>query len=451
MSSDHSHSSNSSAGGRALNDPNEHTKFVGKSEEWQPSSRTALTNTTESAIWRKEEQEYQDSLAASSALVGEVLIDSPSSTHSPMHQRDNSNPTFRDTDVIDFRNRSATKLPPPPSSNQSSAPSMMNPPLTANNANALSVGMMAQGLAWVRRQRDTRKRQYLKNQAEKQLLKLRQATEDEQPTSHSLMDNPTFLNLTYYLRQSGNDGCSSTSVKEDEDNPRKISDFDASTSISKSGHGISVALSSFPLHDDEELDASFIPPVRVEDEHEDTDVNPFLLTPSQMQQIAVHVLPRGIAYCRWKRLYSLARDGDAFDAFLRVMHDHGRSLLVIRTSRNAVFGGYADSPWESHVQGGTCYYGGSSACLFKIDPLTDKVKYYKWTGANHYVQLCDVSSKMIAFGGGGEAGSFGLCLEEDFQVGSTGHCATFDNEPLCDQENFAVVDMEAYGFLVGQF
>jgi hypothetical protein len=36
-------------------------------------------------------------------------------------------------------------------------------------------------------------------------------------------------------------------------------------------------------------------------------------------------------------------------------------------------------------------------------------------------------------------------------VGSSGHCDTFQNEPLCDQETFGIVDMEIFGFLVGQF
>ena len=58
---------------------------------------------------------------------------------------------------------------------------------------------------------------------------------------------------------------------------------------------------------------------------------------------------------------------------------------------------------------------------------------------------------MIAIGGGREEGSFGLSLECNFRLGSTGACDTFKNEPLCDQENFEVVDVEVYSFLLGQF
>jgi hypothetical protein len=309
--------------------------------------------------------------------------------------------------------------------------------LSAENSDAMSVGMMAQGLSWVRKQRESRQRLYLQNQAEQQLRKLQQAQqqEKEELTERSLVDNPTFRNII-----------KGTPKKEPAENEKDSGDF----AMSKSGDGYSFAL---PLHyskDDAELDASFIPAVRVEpDEDDDDGNNPVLMTPAQMHQIASHVLPRGIAYCRWKRLYSLARDGDAFNACLQCIQDHKQTLLVVRTSRDAVFGGFTDAAWEPHQHGGAQYFGGSSACLFRIDSRTNKVKYYKWTGANHYVQLCDVNNKMLALGGGG--GAFGLCLQEDFQLGSTGSCATFDNEPLCDEENFKVRDVEVFGFLVGQF
>ena len=76
---------------------------------------------------------------------------------------------------------------------------------------------------------------------------------------------------------------------------------------------------------------------------------------------------------------------------------------------------------------------------------------YKWSGENRYIQICDATTKMIAFGGGGREGAFGLSLEHDFRIGSTGACDTFKNEPLCEQENFEVVDVEVYSFLLGQF
>lgn len=409
----------------------------------------------------------QDVVAASTALMGENILDSPTQTGSARLYR--------------LRDRSA--LGTPQSSNDHSLsfscmPSLdSDPPMTADNSDALSVGIMAQGLAWARRQRDQRQRLYLQHQAEQQLRKIRHAQAQEKAASQgrSLLDNSTFQNLMHNAAKKSED-------EEAEDVAEKeaySSDDDEAFFVSKSGDGYSVEL-PVDLSIDEE-DASWIPPVRVDDET-DMDASPFILTPEERQQIAVSVLPRGIAYCRWKRLYSLARDGDSFDACLRSIAHERQTLMVVRTSRDAVFGGFADEPWEGNAHGSSSYFGSPGACLFRVDPVANstisigkmqdsnanngddesakvassarpktKVKCYRWTGANRYIQLCDAKHKMLAFGGGGDGGSFGLCVGQDFLLGSTGSCATFDNDPLCDQENFEIVDMEIYGFLVGQF
>jgi len=382
----------------------------------------------------------RDAVVASTALMGENILDSPG-------QRTQSR-------LFQLRDRSALGTPSNrrPDHGTLTAPDLNNSNNgSSENANAISVGIMAQGLAWARRQRDRRQRQYLQLQAEKQLRKIQQAQQEEKGDTNdaggSLLDNPIFQNLALARKSSRED----ESIDEDCDAKPSI---DVSDKISKSGDGYSVELPVEPDRDVE--DASWIPPVRVEDESSDLSTCPFILSPSEMQQIAVNVLPKGISYSKWKRCYSLARDGDSFENCLRNVENEKQTLLVVRTTRNQVLGGFADEAWESHVHGGACYYGGPAACLFKVIPAVDdtqksKVQYFRWTGANRYVQLCDVSHKRLAFGGGGDDGAFGLCVEQDFQVGSTGSCATFNNEPLCDQENFDIVDVEIYGYLLGQF
>ena len=338
----------------------------------------------------------------------------------------------------------------------------------------MGVGIVAQGLSWARRQRDRRKQQYLQWQAEQQLHKIKMAHEEQQQQT---MDEPrldpgTFQDLGASRSSSSGEVVGDFVVV---DHQHSSTAFEVSKKISKSGDGFSVELPGVLVGNDEDLnqhedpdDASWVPPVRIEEEPPETMAScPYILNAHERQQIAVHVLPAGISsYCKWKRYYSLARDGDSFDNCLRNLQHIKPTLLVVRTTRNAVFGGLADEAWEPHSAAGACFYGGSAACLFKIvashrasrdpddDPhnsTTTRVQYFRWSGANRYVQLCDVSNKMLAFGGGGKDGSFGLCVEQDFQVGSTGPCATFDNEPLCDQENFDICDMEIYGFLQGQF
>lgn len=375
---------------------------------------------------QREEDEYHDALASAAALVGENVLDSPSRT-SRVFGLGNAS-----LDVPDLNERGSR-----PNHALNRNPSrVIPPPLTPENANAISVGIMAQGFAWVRKQREGRKRMYLQNQAERQLQIIKEAQKAEE--SKGATDNSAFQNMLYPFSNKSDSDRKSTFDEDEEDENRQ--------KPSISGDGVSVELSI--LEEREELDAEFIPPVRVESE-DDLISNPYILSQSQMQQIAVHVLPRNIAYCRWKRQYSLARDGDDFDVCLRLIKDDNKTLLIVRTTKSDVFGGFADETWEPHGHGGANFFGGSTACLFRV--IDGKIKDYKWTGANRYVQLCDTSHKRIAFGGGGEDGAFGLCLQEDFQVGSTGHCATFDNDPLCNDGNFHIVDVEVFGFLVGQF
>ena len=187
-----------------------------------------------------------------------------------------------------------------------------------------------------------------------------------------------------------------------------------------------------------------------------------------MKAVATTVLPPSVRYCRWKRLYSLNRDGDSFEAFLRHVDGWKRTLLVLSTSRGEIFGAYADSPWENqHHSLGATFYGSAQASLWRLLPSSagtisstssrssregrngSRIAVYKWTGANRYIQICDPQAKLIAFGGGGEDGEFGLCVEDDFRRGSTGRCETFGNDPLCQQDHFDIVDFECYGFPAG--
>jgi hypothetical protein len=474
----------------------------------------------------------QDALASSAAYVGENVFDSPTS---PLKI------TITDRGASPSAEMKLPSLLVPPlhhpntATNDAATTSNTNNTETATRgakfkprsfsaADEESVGMMAQGLAWARRQREHRRRLYLQNQAEQQLAKIQlaQAAEKKEQAAaianRGLSENTTFASLAKTVPKRGlleistftnlaksipspfaggimgGGSCGGSGDAEDEydyedahdyegDNfsdryslktdrqfARDQGSFDKAAMLSKSGGGYTVKL-DVSDEEPEEEEASWIPPVRVAPEPE-LERHPYVLLEHHMQQIAVHVLPRGIAYCQWNRLYSLARDGDSFEACLRLIHGARRTLLVVRTSRNAIFGGFADMPWENRTTGGAMYFGGPNACLFKVetnnnnsttDSLADShsgddtrkngdtVKCYKWSGANRYIQLCDISHKMLAFGGGGEEGAFGLCVEKDFERGSTGPCATFDNEPLCEQEDFEIVDMEIFGFLVGQF
>lgn len=299
---------------------------------------------------------------------------------------------------------------------------------------SMNVGIMAQGLAWAKRQQERRQRQYLQHQAEQQLQKIKQAQGDE--TQRSLLDNSTFRN--FFATPMDSKKCDDTISKHHQSDDEDV----VTKRISKSGGGITVEL-PVETKSRKQDDASWIPPVRVV--HEDDP--PFCLNRHQMQSIAETVLPRGIAYCQWQRLYSLARDGDSFETCMRSIGAHKPTLLVVRTSKNEVFGGLADDSWQP-ASAVVQYAGGPTSCLFAVHAETS-VTAYKWTGANRYIQLCDPASKRLAFGGGGN--EFGLAVSQDFLYGSSGPSATFGNPALCQTSPFDICDVEIYGFLIGQF
>ncbi|KAL7548628.1 hypothetical protein ACHAWF_011899 [Thalassiosira exigua] len=208
----------------------------------------------------------------------------------------------------------------------------------------------------------------------------------------------------------------------------------------------------------------FLAEVKVvpEPPQDDLASSPPILDRTHMRSLlASGGLPPSLSFCKWKRLYSLTRDGDSFEQFLRLVEGHDRTVLVVRSTRGELFGGYADTRWEArHVrQHAFEFYGSAQACLFRFadagsrgrDGEGDaervrKVVVYKWSGANRYVQLCDFTRRTVAFGGGGDDGLFGLCIEDDFRRGTTGHCSTFENEPLCEGGCFDVMDLEVWGF-----
>ena len=195
-------------------------------------------------------------------------------------------------------------------------------------------------------------------------------------------------------------------------------------------------------------------------------------------------LPIQHRFSKWVRLFSLLRDGASFSTLLYKCKSHERTVLVIETDRGERFGGYAADIWQ-RADG---FYGKGESFLFKVigesrgdgnsievsvvscgqagrllllllsfftcarqlskartNPI---LQVYKWTGANSFHQLCDSKASRIAMGGGGPVGQFGICIEDDFQRGTSGPNETYGNkEPLVNGGGyFDVINLEVYGF-----
>ncbi|KAL7580808.1 hypothetical protein ACA910_001085 [Epithemia clementina (nom. ined.)] len=410
--------------------------------------------------------------AVSGALVGENVLDSPGAGNCPKKYR--------------------KKIATPSASSTPSAPGSIP---SLSEPLSMSVGLVTQGLSWIRLQREERRRRYLQHQAEEQALKIREAQLAEGmstgagATSTFSLSGPgrispaattsTFKKIASVLTSGTRVGCGEdlgtcadshggdyhNNYNYDENNSVTSTDeIIQKSGLSCSGNGFMV---EFAVPEDDTDDSEWVPPVRIESEEgKSASPTPFILTPAQCQQIAQRVLPSGIVYAKWRRLYSLARDGDSFEACLRLVAGHSKTLLVLRTSNNEILGGFADTAWDHPTVGGNQYFGGSTSCVFSFANATTsgnngkkkqeeekpRLNVYTWTGKNRYIQLCDAQHKMLAFGGGGENGAFGLSVAHDFQHGTSGPCDTFGNEPLSPRStNFRIVDLEIYCFLLGQF
>lgn len=157
-------------------------------------------------------------------------------------------------------------------------------------------------------------------------------------------------------------------------------------------------------------------------------------------------LPASVRHAAWRRIHSIARDGDGFATMLRNVQNHGNTLLVVETTRGQIFGGFAGTAWSRHCYKEEEYFGSGEAFLFSKTG-EQEVAVHEWTGKNAYCQLCDASRGRLAMGGGG---AFGLLLQDGFSKGSTGSCVTFGNPPLGDAV-FDVLNFEVYGFAVRGF
>mmetsp|Transcript_7747 Transcript_7747/g.8857 ORF Transcript_7747/g.8857 Transcript_7747/m.8857 type:complete len:363 (+) Transcript_7747:77-1165(+) len=340
-----------------------------------------------------------NSVAFSSALVGELVVDSP--TTYCKHIIGVNHHNFINDNVKELLHDFESEGP----------------------------SWMERGMIWWKKRKQKQEQEYLRKLAYEQRIKLLEA--EHAGSISQLSDNSTFRQLT------------GKNFKDQESEFDEIFKYIRS---SKSGSGISV---EFEI-EEEEVDF-WTPETLIEEEFaESHSFCPYLLQQVQRQSIAKLGLPASLAYCRWKRIYSLARDGDSFNAFLKLVEGYHHTLLVIRTSNGEIIGGYADSEWKAQHQGNPEFYGSAQAFLFCV--IGDEARVYNWTGVNRYIQFVDYKSKMLAFGGGGNVGAFGLCVADDFQKGSSGACATFGNEPLCSRgESFDIVDVECYGFLRGKF
>lgn len=148
------------------------------------------------------------------------------------------------------------------------------------------------------------------------------------------------------------------------------------------------------------------------------------------------VLAKGM---NWVLLYSTWRHGISLSTlYRRSMLCPGYSLLVVGDKEGAVFGGLVEAPLQPTS---AKKYQGSNSC-FVFTNLHSNPSIYRPTGANNYFTVC--STDYLALGGGGH---FALYLDADLLSGSSSNSETFNNMCLSHSPDFAVKDVELWGFV----
>ena len=196
---------------------------------------------------------------------------------------------------------------------------------------------------------------------------------------------------------------------------------------------------------------------------------PPILSEQNMQYLQTY-LPFSIRDYIWERRFAIGLHGDSFCTLLQKCEGHKNSIVVIRTTSGHILGGYASEEWRvGSAAGVSCssytsdvlthqkskfrsvrhsYYGTGQSFIFGGSTVSESEEsngttlcVYPWTGHNDYCQICDIDRSILCMGGVGE---FGWIVSDNFTIGRTGPCATYNNPPLVDDTTFRVADLEIY-------
>ncbi|CAM0944098.1 unnamed protein product [Alopecurus aequalis] len=166
---------------------------------------------------------------------------------------------------------------------------------------------------------------------------------------------------------------------------------------------------------------------------------PSVLLSEMMRSVLYSSLPILAQGRSWVLLYSTWRHGISLSTlYRRSKLCPGFSLLVVGDKKGAVFGGLVEAPLQPTSS--KKYQGTNNSFVFTS--LHSDPAIYRPTGANKYFTVC--SADYLALGGGSH---FALYLDSDLLSGSSANSETFNNQCLSHSPDFAVKDVELWGFV----
>ncbi|XP_012946445.1 nuclear receptor coactivator 7 [Aplysia californica] len=163
-----------------------------------------------------------------------------------------------------------------------------------------------------------------------------------------------------------------------------------------------------------------------------------IITQDHVNQL-IRAIPRSMsAGYDWALVFSTKVHGYSLRNLYRQMAvvDDSPCLLFIKDTDNNVFGAYL----SDKIKTSETFYGQGSTFLFTFYP---EFKKYMWQGDNQF--FINGTSDFFAIGSG--QGLFGLWVDDNLNHGRSHCCLTFHNDVLTTQEDFRIIDVEAWQFV----
>jgi hypothetical protein len=140
----------------------------------------------------------------------------------------------------------------------------------------------------------------------------------------------------------------------------------------------------------------------------------------------------------WRFLYSTKTTERSFVELSKAIQYEGPTLMIIRTTDDAIFGAFASTSW-AETEGG--WVGNGDSFVFTLHP---KMAIFYATGKNENFMYLDQNEHGLGLGG--KVGRFGLGLAPDMET-LTYHedVDTFDLPAMPGGSNFEVEHIEVWG------
>lgn len=148
-------------------------------------------------------------------------------------------------------------------------------------------------------------------------------------------------------------------------------------------------------------------------------------------------LPEYLTCNDMELVYDTRRHGWNVLSFYSHVMDKGPTLLVVKDTRDQIFGCFSSSSWKQSAD----VYGNGRCFVFTLRP---QMKVYTWSGLENTFMYGRHDAIMM---GGGKKG-MALCLQLDELRGFSKACDTFDSPPLVhgDSGDFEMESMEVWCF-----